>query len=344
MLSRGYFKSSKDKIFCTLISNTNQAGHFYYLIELKYRTRESMNSFKIHLIVSLLFLTGYSANYCQAQKNKQDLLVSTDWLEENLSDSLMVLLHYGMKTEFEQGHIPGARLISIWDILIENEDGLRHELPAREKLEQVLRSWGINNTSRIIITFQDGNGLPMAARLYFTLDYAGLGKKVSLLNGGFQAWQDENRPASKERDSIKEGNIEILTAEKVRISKEEILASLTDENVVVIDARPSDRYYGTGEDNNSSRQGHIQGAVNIPFFEVRREDSSNMFKSMEELRLLFEKKGIKEGNKIITYCGTGIWASPLYFTAKILGYPVRFYDGSFQEWGNDESLPVERLE
>lgn len=303
-----------------------------------------MSLLKLHLRIIVLVLTAFSAKYCQAQNKDQDLLVSTNWLEENLSDSLLVLLHYGMKTEFEQGHIPGARLISIWDILMENEDGLRHELPAGENLEQVLRSWGINQNSRIIITYQDGNGLPMAARLYFTLDYAGLGKKVSLLNGGFKAWQDENRSVSQDTYSIREGNIEIKTVERIRISKEEVVASLTDENIIVVDARPSERYYGTGEDTNSSRQGHIQGAVNIPFFEVRQEDSSNMFKSMEELHLLFEEKGIKEGNKIITYCGTGIWASPLYFTAKLLGYPVRFYDGSFQEWGNDESLPVERLE
>ena len=65
----------------------------------------------------------------QAQHRVNEMLVSTDWLEENLSDSLLVILHYGMKTEFIKEHIPGARYISIWELLVENEQGIRHELP-----------------------------------------------------------------------------------------------------------------------------------------------------------------------------------------------------------------------
>jgi len=295
------------------------------------------------MVIGLVF-TSCSALISQTQQREKDLLVSTNWLEENLSDSSLVILHYGMKTEYKKGHIPGARLISIWDILVKNEDGLRHELPDKQKLEQVLRSWGINDDSKIIISYQEGNDIPMAARLFYTLDYAGLGDQVSILNGGYKAWQKEERPVTQEMTGIKEGNIAIRIVDEVRISKGEVFASLNDENVKLVDARPHEKYLGTGEDNNSSRPGHIKGAVNIPFFEVTREDSSHIFKSKEELHLLFEDQKLHEGYTIITYCGTGIWASPLYLTAKLLGYNVRFYDGSYQEWGNDESLPIDSLD
>lgn len=292
------------------------------------------------LLTGLLF-TSYSEVKCQAKQPEGDLLVSTDWLEENLSDSLLVILHYGMKTEFKEGHIPGARLISIWDILEKNDHGLRHELPDEKKLKRVLRSWGINNHSKIIISYQDGNAIPMAARLFYTLDYAGLSHRVSILNGGFKAWEEEGRAVSEEVKEFSNGNVDIRIQDHVRISRDEVLAVLHNEDVTIIDARPEERYYGTEEDSNSRRQGHIPGAVNFPFFEVTMEDSTHMFKTREELNLLFQDHKVSESSSIITYCGSGIWASPIYFTAKFLGYQVRFYDGSFQEWGNDDSLPLE---
>jgi thiosulfate/3-mercaptopyruvate sulfurtransferase len=293
------------------------------------------------LIAIIIWLSTCAELNAQRPHEKWDLLVSTDWLAEHMEDSSVLILHYGMNTEFKKGHIPGARLVSIWDVLVKNENGLRHELPGEQKLEQVLRSWGINNNSKIIISYQDGNSIPMAARLFYTLDYAGLGKQVYILNGGFQAWQEEGKVAIKDEAEKKVGHVDIMINDQVRITKEEVLKALQDEEVKIVDARPSERYYGTIEDNSSGRQGHIQGAINIPFFETTRVDSTHLFKTLEELQDMFDAYKIPKGSKIITYCGTGIWASPLYFTFKLLEYEVRFYDGSFQEWGNDESLPIE---
>ena len=296
------------------------------------------------IIFCIAIATGLTFSpelHSQRQQEQSGLLVSTAWLEEHLADSSLVVLHYGMKTEFKKGHIPGARIIDIWDVLVTNNNGVRHELPEGQKLEQVLRSWGVSDNSKIIISYQDGNAIPMAARLFYTLDYAGLGEQVSLLNGGFKAWKEEGRPVTQADPDQREGNITIRTTEELRISGEEVLGILEDQDSNLIDARPAERYKGTAEDESGGRQGHIPGAVNIPFFEVTREDSTHFFKPVKELQKLFEDHNIKEGNTVITYCGTGIWASPIYFTTRLLGYKVRFYDGSFQEWAMDESLPID---
>ncbi len=288
-----------------------------------------------------MLITSGSALISQTKQTNEELLVSTAWLEENLADTLLIILHYGMKTEFKEEHIPGARYASIWDVLLKkNEQDLRHEFPAEQELEQTLRSWGINNNSKIIICYQDGNSIKWAARLFYTLDYAGLGDRVAILNGGLKAWKEEGRPVTDSVTSYLEGNVDIRIVDEVRISKEEVLANLNNEDVAIVDARPPERYNGTVQDENSGRSGHIKGAVNIPYYEVSQEDSTYLFKSKEALGALFEDHMIHEGSSIITYCGTGILASNLYFTARLLGYKVRFYDGSFQEWGNDESLPV----
>jgi len=94
------------------------------------------------------FSCGGLAVQSQINSYIPELLVSTEWLSENLGDDTMVILHYGKISEFEEGHIPGARLISSKDFMVDNQSGLRHELPDDQGLEQTLRTWGINNNSR----------------------------------------------------------------------------------------------------------------------------------------------------------------------------------------------------
>ena len=296
----------------------------------------------LQLVAIVLGLTLFPALFSQAPQRDSQLLVSTEWLEENFTDSLLIILHSGMKTEYKKEHIPGSRYVSIWDILVKDKEGLRHELPGEAELEEVLRSWGIHNDSKIIICYQDGNAIPMASRLFFTLDYAGLGRQTAMLNGGLKAWKEEGRPVTREVLSFKEGSVDIRINEALRITREEVHSKLEQESVLIVDARPYERYAGIAEDRSANRQGHIPGAVNIPYFETTREDTTHMFKPRKDLYLLFSDHLQDQNSLVITYCGTGIWASPLYFAARLLDYRVRFYDGSFQDWESDKSLPVAR--
>lgn len=59
------------------------------------------------------------------------------------------------------------------------------------------------------------------------------------------------------------------------------------------------------------------------------------------LRALFTAAGAAPGDTVVTYCRTGVQASHAYFVARLLGYTVRLYDGSFTDWSRDASLPVE---
>ena len=297
---------------------------------------------RLLFLLSVLIITCNPGLLSQVPQRLNDLLVTTDWLEANLEDSLLVILHYGMKTEFEKEHIPGARYISIFDLLVKDEQGIRHEFPDEQTMEQAFRSWGLNNNSKIIICYQDGNAIKWAARLFLTLDYAGLGNQVAMLNGGLKAWREEGRPVTQGVTAFKEGTVDIQIRDEVRISKEEVLAMLHREDVVIVDARPGERYDGTIADGDSIRAGHIEGAINIPISNLTVDDSTYMFKTENDLRKLFEDHEISSESLIITYCGTGILASADYFVARLLGYRVRFYDGSFQEWGIDESLPISK--
>lgn len=294
-----------------------------------------MKGLIIYIIIFAGLLIPGPALISQAQHRVNEMLVSTDWLEEHLNDSLLVILHYGMKTEFVKEHIPGARYFSIWDLLVENEQGIKHELPEEQEIERVLRSYGINTSSTIVICYEDGNAIPMASRLYFTLDYAGLADQVTILNGGLKAWKKEGRSLTHVVTSFEEGNMNIHPVPEILVSKEEVLAMLNKDSVTIIDARPPDQYYGTDTEYKSSGLAHIEGAVNIPYFNLSQEDSSHLFKTKDDLHKLFKDYHVPTETTVITYCGTGIRASTIYFTATLLGYKVRLYDGSFQEWDKE---------
>ena len=182
--------------------------------------------------------------------------------------------------------------------------------------------------------------MPLVTRLYVTLDYIGMGEQTAIMDGGFQLWKEENRPVSEEPPAAKTGNFKAVLNEKLLVNAEWILENLNNSEIVLIDGRPEEQYSGREEDGHASRQGHIAGAINIPFFKIMNEEPAYRFKSHDELTKLFEDNGVKKGATVVVYCGTGIWACPIYFTAKYLGYSTRFYDASFQQWSADENLTV----
>lgn len=293
------------------------------------------------LVIGLAIQEGPEI-WSQSVSGNMGLLVSTKWLEEHLKDSLVVVLQFGDRSDFEKGHIPGARFISLKEIMVDRDSGLRHELPDGEDIQKVLRSWGINHNAKIVICYENERSIPMASRLFFTLDYAGLGQQAGILNGGLTAWIKEDRTLSKDGAVYDEGNFSIETNNEVLVHKDDVQASLHNELVSIVDARPEKQYSGSAKDHNSDRKGHIAGAINIPFDMVTEADAPYLFRTEQDLAQLFQDKNIEPGSTIIVYCGSGIWASPVYFAARMLGYEVLFYDGSFQEWGNDPLMPVGR--
>ena len=295
-------------------------------------------SFKSSLLFILILFLITPLLYCSATGSK--ILVSTNWLAEHLNNPDIVILHIGKKDDFDKEHIPGARIISMRELMVDYENGFRHELPDDGKIQSVFRNTGINQDSKIIICYSDENAITMATRLYFTLDYAGLGEQTAILNGGLVQWKNEGRKLLSETASFEEGNLVIKKNDKILADKELILNNLENPDVVIIDARPEEQYDGSEEDPNSPRDGHIEGAVNLPFYNLQQEENSNLFKSDNELIDLFEELGIIKSTSLIVYCGSGVWASPVYFIASYLGYDVKLYDASFQEWGNDEALPI----
>ena len=297
----------------------------------------------IRLIVALV-ATITLASFVFARTSepavKQSMIVSTDWLAKHLNDEGLVLLQVGDKKEFDAAHIPGAQYIQTSDISTPRGQGLILELPTVDQLKATFEKFGVTDKSRVIVYFGKDQVTP-TSRVYFTLDYLGLGDRAALLDGGLPAWLAEKRPVTTEVSAPKAGSFTPHPNSKLVVDAAWVSGNINKPGVAILDARDAKFYTGESA-GNMPRAGHIPSAKSIPFATL--VEDSNKFKTPEALRALFNTAGVKQKDSVATYCHIGQQASLLYFVARYLGYDAHLYDGSFQDWSNRTDLPVEKSE
>ena len=272
--------------------------------------------------------------FAQAQAT---ILVSPQWLNEHKNDPDLIILQVNfLQAEYEKEHIVGAQFLwPFW--LAPNSPRANYNSPDVKEAQKRLRNLGISNSSRVVICHVKNEVSP-SARMFLTLEHLGLRGQVLFLNGGLEAWKKEGLPITSEIPVVKNGNFKVKPT-GLLVDKEYVLKTLQSTNVVV-DARMQ-RFYD-GEPTGNPRDGHITGAKNIPFTEM--VDESNVFKPVDQLQTYFIPVVPDKKTEVVTYCFIGQTASVVYLAGRVLGYEVKLYDNSLQEWSWLENLPMEKTE
>lgn len=295
----------------------------------------------LYCLVTVGLLTVASlVGISEAQaKERNSMIVSTEWLAKHLNDKSLVLLHVGDQKEYEAAHIPGAQFIQTSDISTPRGQGHDLELPSVDQLKAAFEKFGVTKKSRIVIYFGK-DWLSPTTRVYFTLDYLGLGEQTSILDGGMPAWVAEQRTVTTLVIIPKPGRFTPKPNPNLVVDAAWVNTNRSKPGIAILDARDA-RFYTGAEAGRMPRAGRIPGAKNIPFNTVLE---NGKFKSPDSLRQLFTNTGVTQSDRVATYCHIGQQATVLYFVARYLGYDPHLYDGSFQDWSNRSDLPVEKSE
>src|SRR5213078_1022401 len=250
-----------------------------------------------------------------------EVLVSTDWAAQNLNSPNLRFVEVDVDTTaYDQGHIPGA---VGWNWQTQLQDNIRRDLIDKSTLEKLLSTSGISNDTSILL-YGDNNNWFAAYALWQLKLYGH--KDVRLINGGRKKWLEEKRPLTKDPANVAPASYRVSgTDESIRAHKEEFFGKII--------APP-------GMTETAQRAGHIPKAANIPWAQASNEDGT--FKSYDDLKKLYESKGINGKDEVIAYCRIGERSSHTWFVLKyLLGFnQVRNYDGSWTEWGNLIGAPI----
>src|SRR5918912_4581742 len=256
------------------------------------------------------------------------VLVTTEWLAEHL---------------YDEGHIPGAIKLHWRDDL---QDPVERDLVEKDAFERLMSERGISNDTTLVVYGDKNNWF--AAYAYWYLKIYGHGD-VRILDGGRQKWVDEGRELTTDVPQPQPGQ---YTAEErdesIRARRDAVHQQIGEATKALVDVRSPQEFSGElvsppgYEQEGAQRAGYIPTAASIPWAQEVRDDGT--FKPADELRELYEGKGITPEKEVTAYCRIGERSAHTWFVLReLLGYEtVKNYDGSWTEWGNLVDVPIEK--
>jgi thiosulfate/3-mercaptopyruvate sulfurtransferase len=272
------------------------------------------------------------------------VLVTTEWLVEHKDDGGIVVAEVDENPDvYDEGHIPGAVKLHWRDDL---QDPVERDLVERPVFEQLLAERGVSNDTTIVLYGDKNNWF--AAYAYWYLKIYGH-DDVRILDGGRQKWIDEGLELATDSPSPEHGEYTAKERdESIRTYRDPVREGIGSDAKALVDVRSPQEYAGEliappgYEQEGAQRAGHIPTAQSIPWASAVRDDGT--FKPADELRELYQGKGITPEKEVTAYCRIGERSAHTWFVLReLLGYDtVKNYDGSWTEWGNLVDVPIEK--
>ena len=228
------------------------------------------------------------------------------------------------RKRYLEAHIPGAAFLDLdadlSDLSIPPEVAGRHPLPGAARFAASMSRAGIGDDT-LVVAYDEGM-TGGAARLWWLLRHFGH-DRVAVLDGGLQSWLG---PLASGEEEIEPAVFHPLERTGDTAGTDELLARLGDPGLLVLDARPADRFRGEtlGRDPVA---GHIPGALSTPSPTGRLPELPPQALAADE---------------VVASCGSGVMATAVLLALDRAGRSdARLYPGSWSEWSR-KGLPAEK--
>ena len=271
--------------------------------------------------------------------HKLPLLLEPDGLEAVMNDPDVLIVDVCQPQNWQRLHVPGAVHINPYELVC-GVPPASGKLPELAQLNALLGRIGYSADKHIVAYDDEGGG--WAGRFLWTLDVIGhAADRQSLLDGGLHSWLKEGHPITDEVRAVTPTKVAVTLHDEPIAERDTVLAALGQSDVKIWDARSREEYLGLR--TGSMRAGHIPGAFNIDWFEAMDRERNLRLQPLELLRGKLAAAGVREGDTIITHCQSHHRSGLTYMVARLLGHRAKGYHGSWGEWGNDPTVPIETL-
>jgi thiosulfate/3-mercaptopyruvate sulfurtransferase len=301
---------------------------------------------RLSLIAATAFVGLFSITGANAAHLTDQPLVDSAWLSQHLNDEGMVILDLRDASKkadpYAAGHIPGAVAAPYgaygWRTTV---DGVPGMLPPLDDIGAKIAALGIDNDTEVVLmpAGSDASEFGDATRVYWTFKVLGH-QDVTILNGGWHAWQQAKGAVSTEAVTPVKGNFTPKLTPEVSAQIDEVKQAIK-SNTDLVDARSVAQFIGKQKTNTVQEYGTIPTAVNIEFNKFWNDDT-HTFATKDQVEALAKAGGLLSQPEIITFCNTGHLASIAWFALSEVGglKNVKMFDGSMSQWTSDPANPV----
>lgn len=238
------------------------------------------------------------------------------------------------RSGYDEGHVPD----SLWldPESIRDPANAPSFMMKADGFAQTMSRLGIGRRTRVVL-YDDRGGL-LASRVWWMLNAYGH-PNVALVNGGWVQWTAEKRPTTTVRPVVPVETFSVRLEPRWLATLADVQGAIGKSGTKLLDARTVAEMDGS-DTRLSARGGVIPSAVPV-YWEDLLDPVKKTFRPADELRAIYEARGITPTDEVIAYCWVGHRSAVDLFALHLIGYDrLRNYLGSWEEWAARKDLPT----